>query len=49
MEHKEILNKIKSGIVDRDPKAEIYLYGSRAREDNRPDTDWDILVITSKE
>jgi len=35
--------------VDRDPKAEIYLYGSRARGDNQTDSDWDILVITPRE
>ena len=29
-----------------DPKAEIILYGSRARGDERPDSDWDILVLT---
>ena len=29
-----------------DPKAEIILYGSRARGDDRPDSDWDILILT---
>ena len=29
-----------------DPKADIILYGSRARGDERPDSDWDILVLT---
>jgi len=49
MKNVEILNRIKSGISERDPKAEIYLYGSRARGDNRPDSDWDILVITPRD
>ena len=49
MDRYEILNRIKSGIVGIDPNAEIYLYGSRARGDNRKDSDWDILVITPKE
>jgi len=49
MERQDILNRIKTGIVDRDPKAEIYLYGSRARGDNQTDSDWDILVITPRE
>jgi len=48
MERQEMLTRIKLGIVGKDPKAEIYLYGSRARGDNRPDSDWDILVITPK-
>jgi predicted nucleotidyltransferase len=49
MKNLEILNKIKSGIAEKDPTAEIYLYGSRARGDNRPDSDWDILVITPRD
>ena len=39
MESKEIIYRIKSGIRDKDPQAEIILYGSRARGDNRPDSD----------
>ena len=49
MERPEILKRIRKGITKYDPKAEIYLYGSRARGDNRKDSDWDILVITPQE
>ena len=49
MDQLEILNRIKSSIAGKDPNAEIYLYGSRARGDNRKDSDWDILVISSKD
>lgn len=31
-----------------DPDADIILYGSYARGDAGPDSDWDILVITEK-
>ena len=49
MVRKQIINRIKKGILDKDPKAEIYLFGSRARRDGRKDSDWDILVITPRE
>jgi predicted nucleotidyltransferase len=49
MERSEILRRIRKGIIEHEPKAEIYPYGSRARGDNRKDSDWDILVITPKE
>lgn len=49
MRRQEILNRIKSGIGRKDPNAEIYLFGSRARKDNRSDSDWDILVITPRD
>ena len=49
MEQSEIISRIKSGITSKDPNTEIFLYGSRARGDHRKDSDWDILVITSRE
>ena len=49
MEKQLLLSKIKSGIGSKDPNAEIYLYGSRARGDNHNDSDWDILVISPRE
>lgn len=29
--------------------AQLFLYGSRARGDNRPDSDWDLLVLLPKD
>ena len=43
---KRISNLIKLNIREIDPKAQIILYGSRARGDERNDSDWDILVLT---
>ena len=41
-----ITRLIRNYINDLDPKAEVILYGSRARGDEKPDSDWDILVLT---
>jgi uncharacterized protein len=37
--------EIKKRILDIDPKAEIILYGSRARDKNTEDSDWDLLIL----
>jgi uncharacterized protein len=49
VEHNDIINRIRTGIKEKDSRAEIFLYGSRARGDNHPDSDWDILVITPRD
>ncbi len=41
-----ILKKIKSKIEIIDPNARVILFGSRAREDNNEDSDWDFLILT---
>jgi predicted nucleotidyltransferase len=43
---KHIIQLIRKNISMIDPKAEVILYGSRARGDDRPDSDWDILILT---
>ena len=45
MTQKQIQDRIKTLIHDKDPKAIAYLFGSRARGDFRPDSDWDILIL----
>lgn len=37
--------RIKQAVYDLEPRAEIILYGSRARGDARHDSDWDVLVL----
>jgi len=41
-----ISRKIRQTVQSVDPEVEIILYGSRARGDEKPDSDWDILVLT---
>jgi uncharacterized protein len=44
---KIITNLIRQSINQVDDKAEVILFGSRARGEERKDSDWDILVLTN--
>ncbi len=44
---KHIAQLIKLNIKETDPDAQIILYGSRARGEERKESDWDILVLTN--
>ena len=46
---KEIIGKIKEKIHEVNPEAEIWLYGSRARGDVHPESDWDVLILLNEE
>ena len=41
----DLLRKVKEALGEIEPSAEIYLYGSRARQDSREDSDWDFLIL----
>ena len=45
MKINDITSRISSSVHGTDPTAELFLFGSRARGDNRPDSDWDILIL----
>jgi uncharacterized protein len=45
MESQELLQQIKELVCAIEPTAKVFLYGSRARNDARPDSDWDILIL----
>jgi predicted nucleotidyltransferase len=45
MDKNLIRDRITKTIHEKDPHAEAYLFGSRARGDSKPDSDWDILIL----
>jgi uncharacterized protein len=42
------LYALKAEIQKIEPTAQLILYGSRARGDARPDSDWDLLLLAEK-
>lgn len=49
MDKEQLLQKVKQSVQRIDPQAEVILFGSRARGDARHDSDWDFLILVSKE
>ena len=45
MDRSILMKAIKNAISKVAPEADIILYGSRAREDAGPESDWDLLVL----
>ena len=45
MNREELLEQVKRAVSEMESDAEIILYGSRAREDSRVQSDWDFLVL----
>jgi uncharacterized protein len=41
----DIRSRLSEVVHKTDPSAELYLFGSRARNTNRPDSDWDLLIL----
>jgi len=48
MEPDKLLSRISESIHGKDPFAVAYLFGSRARGDNRSNSDWDILILVNE-
>ena len=48
MEKENIKERISKSSHSRDSQAEAYLFGSRARGDNRTNSDWDILILINE-
>jgi uncharacterized protein len=45
----QILSRVKELISSKAPRADIILFGSRARKDFNSDSDWDFLVLMDKD
>jgi predicted nucleotidyltransferase len=45
VKHEELLTQVKQTIYEIEPDADIILYGSRARHDAHPESDWDFLIL----
>ena len=40
-----LLQQIKEAVQTLEPTAQIFLYGSRARNDATPNSDWDLIIL----
>lgn len=49
MTDQELIQAVKDIVLRFDPNAQVILYGSRARGDAQPDSDWDFLVLLDRE
>jgi uncharacterized protein len=47
MERHKLFFTIKRAVEQVDAQAQVVLYGSRARGDATPDSDWDLLILLS--
>ena len=45
MNRDALLKLAKDAVREIEPAAEIILYGSRARNDETPESDWDLLIL----
>jgi len=45
MNNDAVLDSISTAIHGQDPTAQAFLFGSRARGNNKTDSDWDILIL----
>lgn len=45
MDENELFQQVKEALLEIEPTGEVLLFGSRARGDAHPDSDWDFLLL----
>ncbi len=45
MNTREVTDMISARVHQTEPDAKVFLFGSRARGEARPDSDWDVMVL----
>ncbi|GAA4306671.1 nucleotidyltransferase domain-containing protein [Compostibacter hankyongensis] len=45
----DLLDRIKKTVLEKEPDAEIHLFGSRARGTAHAESDWDLLILLNKD
>ena len=49
LEYGTMIERIRDNVHEVDPRAEVWLYGSRARNEHHAESDWDVLVLSPKD
>lgn len=49
MTRDNVVRAVTDAVHEREPTADVVLYGSRARGDAQPDSDWDFLILVDGE
>lgn len=47
--NKNFIKKVKDCVIQLEPSAQLFLFGSRARNDYSENSDWDFLVLVDGE
>lgn len=47
-DEKQMLREVKEAVLQFEPNAEVILYGSAARGEHGPDSDYDVLVLVDR-
>ncbi len=47
-DEKQMLREVKAAVLRHEPNAEVILYGSAARGEHGPESDYDVLVLVDR-